>query len=59
MKPEGAAPVVTVARKPGMVAGRGKGKVHVKDRVLSFALRAAGAGSAGVTFKEFARWLSP
>lgn len=29
----------------------------MKDRVLGFALRAA--GSAGVAFKEFARWLSP
>lgn len=31
----------------------------MKDRVLGFALRAAGASSAGVAFKEFARWLSP
>ncbi len=29
----------------------------MKDRVLGFALRAA--SSAGVAFKEFARWLSP
>lgn len=29
----------------------------MKDRVLGFALRAA--GSAGVAFKEFGRWLSP
>lgn len=29
----------------------------MKDRVLGFALRAA--GSAGIAFKEFARWLSP
>ncbi len=29
----------------------------MKDRVLGFALRAA--GSARVAFKEFARWLSP
>ncbi len=29
----------------------------MKDRVFSFALRAAGA--TGVAFKEFARWLSP
>lgn len=35
----------------------GKGKTHVKDRVLGFALRAA--GSAGVAFKEFALWLLP
>lgn len=42
-----------------MTARRRKGKAHVKDRVLGFALRAAGAGSAGVAFKEFARWLSP
>lgn len=29
----------------------------MRDKVLGFALRAA--GSAGVAFKEFARWLSP
>lgn len=29
----------------------------MKDRILSFALRSA--GSAGVAFKDFARWLSP
>ncbi len=29
----------------------------MKDRVLRFALRAA--GETGVAFKEFARWLSP
>lgn len=29
----------------------------MRDRVLGFALRAAGA--TGVAFKEFARWLSP
>lgn len=29
----------------------------MRDRVLSFALRAA--GSAGIAFKEFGRWLSP
>ena len=29
----------------------------MKDRVLGFALRTA--GSAGVAFREFARWLSP
>lgn len=29
----------------------------MKDKVLGFALRAA--GSAGIAFKEFARWLSP
>lgn len=31
----------------------------MKDRVLGFALRAAGTSSAGVAFREFARWLSP
>ena len=34
-----------------------EGKMNLKDKVLGFALRAA--GSAGVAFKEFARWLSP
>lgn len=29
----------------------------MRDRAFNFALRAA--GSAGVAFKEFARWLSP
>ena len=29
----------------------------MKDKVLGFALRAT--GSAGIAFKEFARWLSP
>lgn len=37
-------------------AGR-EGKMSLKERVLGFALRAA--GSAGVAFKEFVRWLSP
>lgn len=31
--------------------------MNLKDKVLGFALRAA--GSAGIAFKEFARWLSP
>lgn len=35
----------------------GKENTRVKEKVLGFALRAA--GSAGVAFKEFARWLSP
>lgn len=30
---------------------------RVKDKILGFALRAA--GSAGVAFREFALWLSP
>lgn len=37
-------------------AGR-EGKMRLKEKVLGFALRAA--GSAGVAFKEFSRWLSP
>lgn len=40
-----------------MRAGRKKGRTNVKDRVLGFALRAA--GSAGIAFEDFARWLSP
>lgn len=36
---------------------RRKGKIRVKEKVIGFALRAA--GSVGVTFKEFALWLSP
>lgn len=31
--------------------------MNLKDKVLGFALRAA--GSAGVAFQEFSRWLSP
>ncbi len=37
-------------------AGR-EGQMQLKEKVLGFALRAAGA--TGVAFKEFARWLSP
>lgn len=42
-----------------MVTGRagGKGNTGVKEKILGFALRSAGA--TGVAFKEFARWLSP
>lgn len=34
-----------------------EGKMNSNERILGFALRAA--GSAGVAFKEFVRWLSP